>query len=138
MNDIEANVLVHGINMKPGKPTIIAEYNNKLFFGLPGQPLSAYMVLDNFMNEIIATIYNSSKIELPYFEGELLMNIHAAKGRRTYQEVNYENGIVTPRFTKAGMISALSKASGYVIIDEFNEGLTAGTMVKVYQFGGRL
>ncbi|XMB67105.1 molybdopterin molybdotransferase MoeA [Mycoplasmatota bacterium zrk1] len=135
MNEINAELLVHGINIKPGKPTIIARYNNKLFFGLPGQPTSAYVVLNTFINDMVSYIYGMKKRDLPYYEGELKMNVHSARGRRTYQLVEYTNGKVTPLFTKSGMMLALSKANGYIVISEFSEGLVAGTNVKVYRFG---
>ncbi|QVK20791.1 molybdopterin molybdotransferase MoeA [Mycoplasmatota bacterium] len=135
MNEINAELLVHGINIKPGKPTIIARYNNKLFFGLPGQPTSAYVVLNTFINDMVSYIYGMKKRDLPYYEGELKMNVHSARGRRTYQLVEYNNGKVIPLFTKSGMMLALSKANGYIVISEFSEGLVAGTNVKVYRFG---
>ena len=136
-----AKLLVHGINIKPGKPTIIAKYNNKLFFGLPGQPTSAFFVLNTFIDTVINTIYHLDILmPSPYIEAVLQLNVHSTTGRRMYQLVKVEKDesnklIATPLFAKSGMINALKEASGYIIIDEFIEGCQAGTIVKVYRLG---
>lgn len=140
LNEIGANILVHGINIKPGKPTIIASYKNKLFFGLPGQPTSAFFVLNTFINEIINTIYNvHTTMPVSYFEAKLDSNVHSPTGRRMYQLVSIrlenETYIATPLLSKSGMIHALSKASGYIIIDESSEGYLKDTIVNVYRLG---
>jgi molybdopterin molybdotransferase len=140
LKDIGAEILVHGINIKPGKPSIIAKYNNKLFFGLPGQPTSAYFVLNTFINEIINTIYHiENSVPVPYFEARLDSNVHSPTGRRMYQLVNIkiENNevIATPLFAKSGMIHSLTRASGYIIIDESSEGYLKDSNVKVYRLG---
>jgi len=140
LKDIGAEILVHGINIKPGKPTIIAKYNNKLFFGLPGQPTSAFIVLNVFANEIINAIYNIEDVlPIPYFEARLDSNIHSSTGRRMYQlvKISYFNNeyIATPLFAKSGMINSLKEASGYIIVDEFSEGYLSDSIVKVYRLG---
>ena len=140
LNSIGAEILVHGISIKPGKPSIIAKYNNKLFFGLPGQPTSAFFVLNTFINEIINAIYHIDNVlPIPYFKAKLDTNVHSSTGRRMYQLVNIktENNelIATPLFAKSGMIHSLTVASGYIIIDEFSEGYLEGSVVKVYRLG---
>jgi len=141
LKEIGADLLVHGVNIKPGKPTIIAKYKNKLFFGLPGQPTSAFFVLNTFIDTIINTIYHIDKVmPSPYIEAILQLNVHSVTGRRMYQlvkvEYNDENKLIAiPLFAKSGMINALKEASGYIIINEFIEGKTAGEIVKVYRVG---
>ena len=141
LESIGASILVHGINIKPGKPTIIAKYNNKLFFGLPGQPTSAFFVLNTFINEIISTIYKLKNIlPIPYFLAKLDTNISSPTGRRMYQLVtiskNINNELIaTPLFAKSGMIYSLKEASGYTIVSDAKEGLMSGEMIKVYRLG---
>ncbi len=141
LKNLGATLLVHGINIKPGKPTIIAKYKNKLFFGLPGQPTSAFFVLNTFIDTVIKTIYHlDDTMPIPYIEATLTLNVHSVTGRRMYQlvkvEYNEENKLIaTPLFAKSGMINALKEASGYIIIDETIEGKTAGENVKVYRLG---
>lgn len=140
LDDIKADVLVHGINIKPGKPTILAKKDNSFFIGLPGQPTSAYIVLNELFNDVFESIYSiqDKKIK-PYIEGTLTMNVHASQGRKLYQIVSIKQAnnqiLVTPLFTKSGMIKLLSKAYGYIVLDDNQEGLDNGTLVKVYRFG---
>jgi len=140
LKDMGATLLVHGVNIKPGKPTIIAKYQNKLFFGLPGQPTSAFFVLNTFIDTVINTIYHIDKImPSPYIEAVLQKNVHSVTGRRMYQlvkvEYSEEKLIAIPLFAKSGMINALKEASGYIIIDEFIEGCSSGETVRVYRLG---
>ncbi|MBU1020561.1 MAG: molybdopterin molybdotransferase MoeA [Firmicutes bacterium] len=141
LQNMGANVLVHGVNIKPGKPTVIAKYQHKLFLGLPGQPTSAYVVLNTLLKTIYNTIYQIDKpIINTYVEATLDTNIHSVSGRQLYQIVklsmNQENKIVaTPLFAKSGMIKALQQADGYIIISDLTEGVTAQSIVKVYGFG---
>lgn len=141
LKEIGAEILVHGVNIKPGKPTIIAKYNSKLFLGLPGQPTSAFFVLNTLITEIINTIYHlKTVLPTPYFEAILDTNIHSTTGRRMYQLVKvYRNSlnqlIAVPLFAKSGMINSLKEASGYTIIEESNEGLIKGAIIKVYRLG---
>ncbi|MCK5388247.1 MAG: molybdopterin molybdotransferase MoeA, partial [Candidatus Izimaplasma sp.] len=141
LKNMGATLLVHGVNIKPGKPTIIAKYQNKLFFGLPGQPTSAFFVLNTFIDTVINTIYHIDKImPSPYIEAVLQKNVHSVTGRRMYQLVKVEYNekkelIAIPLFAKSGMINALKEASGYIVIDEFIEGCPAGETVKVYRLG---
>jgi molybdopterin molybdotransferase len=46
-------VLVHGINIRPGKPTILAVCDGKPVMGLPGNPVSALVIADRFVRDIV-------------------------------------------------------------------------------------
>ena len=59
-------VLVHGLALKPGKPTIISLNDGKLFIGLPGHPVSAMMVFENVVKKIIYVLIG----EIFHFEYE--------------------------------------------------------------------
>jgi len=132
LESLGADILVHGINIKPGKPTIVAKVQNKLIWGLPGQPTSAYIVLNTFFDSVLNAFYGV-EITKPYFKGKLTMNVPAEKGRRTYLLVNYDTDVM-PIFAKSGMIHPLAIANGYIIIDEQSEGYEKGEEVLVYPF----
>ena len=138
MEELDAELYVHGINIKPGKPTIIAKHKDKMFLGLPGQPTSAYMVLNTLFPTIYNTIYQIDKqFFRPYLEATLTKNVHSPSGRRLYQLVTLaQDGnqiMATPLFKKSGMIHSLTQADGYIIISEYNEGSIEGETVKVYR-----
>ncbi len=140
MAALNADVFVHGINIKPGKPTVLAKHNHRLFIGLPGQPTSAYMVLQTLFPTIYRAIYGLDELDItPYIEGILSQNLASAQGRTTYQLVTVEMGqplLVHPIHSKSGMIRALKDAYGYIVMDAGDEGYSKGDTVRVYRLGG--
>ena len=140
LNELELELLVHGVSIKPGKPTIIGKQENKMFFGLPGQPTSAYIVL----NTLFPTVYNAfydleDKIYVPYIDGVLDNNVRSAPGRKTHQLVKLETRenilYAIPIYSKSGMINSLKNAYGYVIIEALEEGISKGETIKIYKLG---
>jgi len=134
----KSEVFIHGLAIKPGKPTIIAKVNNSLVLGLPGQPVSA-MVVFKVMVDFFVKHVQSIENEIEYgIEAELSTNLHSAQGKETYQMVTVEKiegkYIATPIYGKSGMITLLSRAKGYIIIDMDKEGVLKGEKVIVYEF----
>ena len=128
-------VFVHGIAIKPGKPTIIAKINEKAVFGLPGHPLSAIIVFKAVVNDFIQRFYlkNSDKEET--IMAFLDSNVHASEGRETYQMVNLikesQGYLAIPLYSKSGAVSILLKADGYFRIPVGKEGALKGEAVEV-------
>jgi len=137
LDSLKAKLYVHGVNIKPGKPTIFAEVNGKPFLGLPGQPTSAYIVLNELFDSLYYGMLNITEIKhKPYVEGVLTKNVYAKQGRKLYQIVELNNQFdVTPLQAKSGMIQLLSKAYGYIVLDDNQEGIMACETVRVYRFG---
>lgn len=128
-------VLVHGVALKPGKPTIIGECENKAVIGLPGHPVSAIIVFKIFIEYLTKQILDITEIKYTV-AAKINTNIHSSPGKKTYQMVILEEidnkYYATPIFGKSSMITLLSKACGYVIIDEDCEGLYKEQEVKVH------
>jgi len=136
INNIEnSEVLVQGIAIKPGKPTIIGKTKKSLIVGLPGHPVSSIIVYKAFIDDYIRQIAGQRK-KIYEFEGILSENIHSAPGKTTYQMVDLKctnnQIIVTPNYGKSGMISLLSHSKGYIVIDAHQEGLNAGEIIRGY------
>ncbi|CEI73252.1 molybdopterin molybdotransferase MoeA [Romboutsia hominis] len=131
-----SEVLVEGIAIKPGKPTIIANICNKLVMGLPGHPLSCAFVIEAIFKQYIKSLYNIDKEE--YTLCEFTYNYHKAKGREEYLGVNIgkkDNKLVcVPIFSKSSTIKQFAKCDGYIKIDRDLEGIKNGDIVKVYTF----
>lgn len=133
-------VLVHGLALKPGKPTILSLNKQKVFIGLPGHPVSALMVFDNLVREIITDL----KGETAHFgqrktvEAFLESNIFSEAGREEYVRVvlKHKDGHLwaEPVLGKSGMISSLAKADGYITVGLNQEGLYQGEKVSVTIF----
>ncbi len=135
MDDM-GEVMVHGISIKPGKPTIIGEVNNKMVIGLPGNPTAALIVLDVLIAPYLknfsgcAAHYKpSDKIKLP-----MASRFHSAQGRMEYLLVKIVGGQVNPILKNSGAITGLSEADGYIKIPKTTEMILEGDLVEVYFF----
>jgi len=130
------NVLIEGIAIKPGKPTLLAKINNKAIWGLPGHPVSAMMIF-SFFGEILIDILRGNK-ELKVVKtcsALLTRNIPSSAGRTDWVRVKLEfshNGYkATPVFGKSGLITTLIGTQGYIEIPPHKEGLEGGSTVDV-------
>ncbi|SET69008.1 molybdopterin molybdochelatase [Natronincola peptidivorans] len=133
----EPGVFIHGIAVKPGKPTIVGKVGGTAVFGLPGQPVSALVVYQTLVGDLIKDLYKTDQY-IPYVLGEMAVNIASAPGREHYVMVNIsqEKGVrkIYPVHGKSGMLSMMTKSIGYIKIDTNQEGLVKGQTTEVYLF----
>lgn len=126
----KGELLVHGIALSPGKPTIIGKINNKPVIGLPGHPASAYVVLTALVKDVIFAM-TGEKSSPPLMSGILISPVPSAKGREDYIRVFLENDKVTPVFGKSGLTNTLIKSDGLLRIPADLEGYDKNTRVFV-------
>jgi molybdopterin molybdotransferase len=124
-------VLIHGIAIAPGKPTIIGRIAGKPVFGLPGHPASAFVVLIAIVRPLLDTMLGQKKPLLRTMQATLAENIPSQRGREEYIRVRVENGAATPLFGKSGLLNTLVKSDGLVCIPAGFEGLEKGSRVEV-------
>lgn len=133
---VQGKVLVHGIAIKPGKPTIVGKIGEKIVFGLPGHPLAASIVYKILVKDYINKLMKLKEKEYG-ITAEISINYHKAKGREEYLPVYLEavdeKVIANPVFGKSGIVTAFSRAYGYIKIDKNIEGLNEGQNVQVYK-----
>jgi len=134
-------ILVHGIAISPGKPTIIARTGNKAILGLPGHVASAMIVAEVFLGPFLSGLSGEEKGHRDhhfYLQAEIERNIESVSGRDDYIRVKLKkrNGrlFAEPIFGKSGLISTLVEAGGLVKIDKNTEGLYKGQIVEVMLF----
>lgn len=133
------HVLVHGLAMSPGKPTIVAASGNKAVVGLPGQVTSAQVVMQVLMLPFIAYLSGAKDafgVGWDRFPAILSRNIASCQGRTDFVRVSLErkeNGPLqaVPIQGKSGLLKTLLQADGLVEIPENSEGLNAGQEVLV-------
>ncbi|MCX7771908.1 MAG: molybdopterin molybdotransferase MoeA, partial [Clostridia bacterium] len=127
---------VHGLLLKPGKPTILADINGKPAIGLPGHPLSAFVVMKLVVLPLIDILTGTECLAPDYKEAVLTRDVPSNHGREEVLPVHLamkdRTVLAEPLFGKSGLISILSQSQGYIRIDGGAEGLEAGTPVKVY------
>ena len=127
-------LLLHGIAMKPGKPTVMGKCGEKPLVGLPGHPVAAYFVTRLFVLPLLSRLMGR---EEPTYTvtAALSESVGANHGRAQYACVHlrYENGklIAVPVRSKSGLITTLAGADGYFCIDRDCEGLPKGAEVSV-------
>lgn len=132
----DSGVLTHGIAIKPGKPTITGydKKNSCLVVGLPGHPMAAVMLYKFLVERCYEEVMGVCETKIVY--GKIQGNINGESGRTTCCLVKLEdNGkeiLVHPIFAKSGVISALSRADGYILIDRNTEGYPQNENVRVY------
>ena len=129
-------VLVHGVNIRPGKPTILAVCNGKPAFGLPGNPVSALVIAKLFVVPVIQSLLGISRPKFqPSILARLTINVASQAGREDWIPVRLsldEDGyLAEPVFGKSNLIFTLSRADGLVRISSDATGLNGGEIVSV-------
>lgn len=128
-------VIVHGLSVKPGKPTFIAVVKNKPVFGLPGYPVSALMVFDQLVADYLHELSGVSREKRNVVQAKLAVRILSARGRLELVPVRltYKGGqvIAEPILKGSGAITSLSTADGYIEVPLERELVEEGEIVDV-------
>jgi molybdopterin molybdotransferase len=129
-------VLVHGVNLRPGKPTILAVCNGKAVVGLPGNPVSALVVAGIFATPLVEHLLGlTNPRPKPALVARLTINLPSQAGREDYVPVTLLSGpqgyLAEPIFYKSNLIFTLARADGLVKIPSAATGLSAGDQVTV-------
>jgi molybdopterin molybdotransferase len=147
-------VLVHGINTRPGKPTILGVCDGKAVIGLPGNPVSALVNGYLFVVPVIEKLLGMLPRPKPTVLARLTVNVPSQAGREDWwpvklttetpshgeskspsfhgSVVNKEEFIAEPIFGKSNLIFTLAMADGLLRIHPDATGLSAGETVEVY------
>ena len=151
-------VFTHGLALKPGKPTILGwdEKSQTLFAGLPGHPVAAMIVFKLLLGWLTFQLFGRQEpfpipaaisCNLPgspgrtlcqpivlRLEGETLKGETLENDTLESDTLESETYIAEPVFGKSGMITTLTRADGYIIVDLNKEGLKKGEAVLVHLF----
>ncbi len=122
----------HGIAIRPGKPTLLAECAGAPVIGLPGNPRSALVVFRLLGVPLVHLVGGCTMPPPePAARARLARDLPSAAGRLDVVQVRLAGGVATPLFGLSALLSVLTAADGYVIIPEEATGLDAGTDVEV-------
>jgi molybdopterin molybdotransferase len=134
-------LLVHGISISPGKPTIIARIDGKAVIGLPGHTASALVVATVFLAPLLSRLSGEGDHPRRLYDladARLTRNIESVSGREEYVRIKLRghpgNLEAEPIFGKSGLLSTLVDADGLLKIDRNVEGLYEGDHVRVMIF----
>ena len=128
-------LLLHGIALKPGKPTIMGRAGNKPLVGLPGHPVAAFVVARLFMIPLLDRLAGRER-PLWSVTAELSESVGANHGRAQVNPCRLlrQDGrvLALPIRSKSGLITQLAGADGFFCIERDCEGLPKGAPVQVY------
>jgi len=128
-------LLVHGVRIMPGKPTVLAIAQDKPLLGLPGYPISTVVAADLFLKPLIATYLGIAPAKRAVVRARLERKIPSKSGLEEVIRVQVgkvgDRYVATPLGRGAGVVTSLSRASGLVRLPALHEGLEAGAEVDV-------
>ena len=132
-------VLVHGVSLKPGKPTILAVCDGKAVFGLPGNPVSCMVTYELFVAPTLRQLSGAATQRVRSVSARLARNVASAPGREDYVQVRLQSGAdgvleAVPIFGKSNLIYTLIRADGMLAVPLDAGGLAAGSQVEVVLF----
>lgn len=128
-------LVLHGLAIKPGKPTILGIINGKPVIGVPGFPGSAFLAFEEIVGPVFRKLQRTQVSRLPKATAVISKRVVSSLKYREYVRVKLgkvgEKLIATPLNRGAGVMMSLIKADGLMIIPKNSEGFEAGEEVTV-------
>ena len=134
-------VLIHGIGIKPGKPAVLGIAADKPVIGLPGYPVSAIVIMEEFVKYITDIYYQRTSVFDPGMDAVLSRRLVSSLKYKEYIRVTLGSTsgtlTATPLSGGAGVITSLTKADGILQIPQNAEGFEPGAKVTVHLLKSR-
>ncbi|MGH3903335.1 MAG: molybdopterin molybdotransferase MoeA [Pseudonocardiaceae bacterium] len=128
----EPGIFCHGIALKPGKPTLLAECDGVPVIGLPGNPLSALVVFRMLGAPLVWRLAGCPvPPPEPSATAVLARDLPSEAGRLDVVQVQLTDGAAHPLFGASALLSVLTRADGYLVVPEPATGLAVGAEVPV-------
>ena len=138
-----AELLLHGVSIRPGKPVILVAAGERLLVGLPGNPVSALMVFQQFIAPYVRRLGGETTAlpTRPQVRARLAVAVSSDPGKEDYLRVRLrasddggDGYVAEPLLGKSALIMTMVAGDGIVVIPENVEGLEAGVEVDVLLF----
>ena len=132
----DSEIWCHGLAIKPGKPTLLARSGEIPIIGLPGNPRSALVIFRTIGMPLLRRVGGWSVEPRPgSIRARLSRDLPSAAGRLDVVQVRLRDDEAEPIFGPSALLSVLTAADGYVIVEEDANGLSAGDAVDVIPYG---
>lgn len=140
LKEIGIDIKIKTIAMKPGKPVIFGTMNNKLFFGLPGNPVSVMVAFMQFVRPALMKMAGCIKISKPVLNAQITENISKKKGRRHFVRgiFSIQDGrmfVSTTGPQGSGILTSMSDSNCLIILPEEKDLIKSGDFVSVQLTG---
>lgn len=127
-------VLVHGIDVMPGKPSILGVVKGKLVVGAPGYPVSAVVCFEELLIPLLSWLSRRTVPARPVVSAELSRKVPSKLGTEELVRLAIgrvgEKYVATPLGRGAGMLTTLIRAQGVTRIPTDSEGTEAGSQIR--------
>jgi len=131
----EGELLVHGIDVMPGKPAVLGVVEDKPVVGVPGYPVSAIVVAREIIEAALAKFLGLGFVARPKARAFVPKKIASHLGLEELVRVTLgrvENKLVAvPLRRGAGVITTMVQADGLMRISSLSEGINAGEEVEI-------
>lgn len=128
-------VKYHGLAIKPGKPVVLGNIDNVPVVGLPGYPVSAIVVMQEIVKNIVDSYYTRTKAEAETVKAVLGKRVVSSLKYQEYVRVTLgksgENLTAVPLSRGAGVVTSFTKADGILVVPQDSEGYEAGEEVDI-------
>jgi molybdopterin molybdotransferase len=125
-------IWAHGIALRPGKPTLLADCDGVPVIGLPGNPRSALVVFRLVGMPVVRLVGGVTRAPAEAsIRARLERDVPSAAGRLDIVQVAVRDGVASPLFGASALLSVLSAADGYIVVADEATGLQVGTEVDV-------
>ncbi|WOT05194.1 molybdopterin molybdotransferase MoeA [Shewanella youngdeokensis] len=142
--DEEGKITFWKLAMKPGKPFAFGHLNNAVFCGLPGNPVSSMVTFYKLVWPLLQKMQGLPQAKPLTLSATLTQDIRKLAGRVEYQRavLSYnEQGDAQVSLTggqSSGMLTSMTMANCFIILEQDCNGLTAGSQVTVEPFNSVL
>jgi putative molybdopterin biosynthesis protein len=128
-------LVLHGVNIRPGKPVILGVVQGKPLIGLPGYTISAVITLNLFVRNLVDSLLGAQSLPPKFLEATLARPLSSKLGVEEFIRVKLgqvgEAIMATPAGRGAGAVMSLVQADGFLRVAANSEGVGGGEKVKV-------
>jgi molybdopterin molybdotransferase len=129
-------IVCHGLAVKPGKPTLLADCGGVPLVGLPGNPRSALVVFRLVGVPLVRRVGGITvPPPAPAVSARLDRDVPSAAGRLDVMQARLDAGMATPLFGSSALLGPMVRADGWFRVPEAATGLAAGAEVEVMLYG---
>src|SRR5581483_11495474 len=131
LRELGADIDIWRVSIKPGKPFLFGTLRNCQVFGLPGNPVSAFVTFLQFVRPAILKLMGANEVDLPAVSAELTADEMNESDRPHYVRGRFRDGRFTPLGRQEShALFGLSESNALLRIDA-GKTVRAGEIVQV-------